>query len=96
MGGKRCLNEEDRKERKRASARKYAKKNYATLTSPEAKKAHSEASMKWYWKNKMRRIAEQMEWNAKNKQKTRMYQKRAYYKRIGKPMLFIKKSSIIS
>ena len=96
MGKKPYLNEADKLERKRASAKKWALKNYKKLTSPEEKKKHSEASMKWYYKNKERRIEEQSEWNANNPEKVKRYQSKAYYKRIGKPIIFIKKSSIIN
>ena len=96
MGRKPYLNEADKLERKRASAKKWALKNYKKLTSPEEKKKHSEASKTWYYKNKERRIEEHEIWNAKNPEKVRRYQSKAYYKRIGKPVLFIKKSSIIN
>ena len=96
MGGKPCLDEADRLERKRASARKWALKNYKKISSPEEKKRHCESSKKWYYKNRDKRIEESEIWNAMNPEKIRRYQSKAYYKRIGKPVLFIKKSSIIN
>jgi len=96
MGGPLCKNEEERLARKRASARKYYHANKDTLVKDEKyREQKRQASLKYYYKNQQKCIDYACSWQSENKDRVKLINKKAYYKRkYGKDIIFIKKKSI--
>ena len=99
MGGKRCINEEERLERRRANCRKYyhakRKKFGAPPSTQELKDRHRKSSLKYYYTNKETCMANQLRWRQENPERVKQLSQRAYQKRkYGRNIIFIKKSSI--
>ena len=96
MGGKKCKTEEERLARKRESARKYYHANKDTLVKDEQYREHKrQASLKYYYKNQQKCIDYACSWQSENKDRVKLINKKAYYKRkYGKDIIFIKKKSI--
>lgn len=92
MGGTTCKTEEERIQRRRASALKsYHKCKGKHVKTDEEKQKRSEASLKYYYKNKQKCIDNVCDWRKVNVEKVKQYSKRAYQKRVyDKEVFFIK------
>tara|TARA_R110002153_G_scaffold256093_1_gene414921 strand:+ start:169 stop:465 length:297 start_codon:yes stop_codon:yes gene_type:complete len=95
MGGKKCLNDEERRLRKNAAALNYYHKNKDKLLKDENYKERRRiGSLKYYHKNKQKCVDSVLDWRLRNPLKYKRIQQKAYYKRMGKIVIFIKKKSI--
>ena len=95
MGGKKCLNDEERRLRKNAAALVYYHKNKDKLLKNEDYKERRRiGSLKYYNKNKEKCKESVLDWRLRNPLKYKRIQQKAYYKRMGKIVIFIKKKSI--
>ena len=85
MGGKPCLNEEERLARKRANSLKYYHKK-------KNDKAFIEKNRNYYKKNKPKCQAIVLKWRQEHPKEYARIQQRAYQKRkYGRVVVFIKK-----
>jgi hypothetical protein len=96
MGGKPCLNDEDRLKRKRESALRYYHKNKDKLVKDEAYRERRRiSSLKYYYNNQDKCIESACKWTKNNPEKVKLTNKKAYQKRkYGKTIFFIKKPKI--
>ena len=95
MGGPPCKTEEERQKRKNAASLKYYHKHKNDPGQKEkSRETHRKASLKYYHNNKDKCVWHVLNWRANNPEKYKRIQQRAYYKKKGKIILFIKKSSI--
>jgi len=96
MGGKPCLNNEDRLKRKREASLRYYHKNKDNLVKDENYlERKRKASLKYYYKNQDKCIDAAFKWTKNNPEKVKLTNKKAYQKRkYGKTIFFIKKQKI--
>tara|TARA_R110001606_G_C15401307_1_gene653039 strand:+ start:9007 stop:9288 length:282 start_codon:yes stop_codon:yes gene_type:complete len=92
MGGPTCKSEEERIQRRRASALKSYHKCKNKPGYLESRRViNHKASKKYYHLNKEKCKSSVIEWRIKNMEKVKQYNQRAYYKRkYGKEVFFIK------
>ena len=95
MGGPPCKTDEERRLRRNASSLKNYHKH---KNDPGQKEKHLEtgrqASLKYYHNNKDKCVQHVYNWKKNNPETYKRIQQKAYYKKKGKIILFIKKSSI--
>lgn len=93
MGGPNCATEEERIQRRRASALKsYHKCKNKDGFFEKRRAINLKASKKYYLNNKQKCVDSVISWRLRNMEKVRQYNIRAYQKRkYGKDVFFIKK-----
>lgn len=95
MGGKRCKTDEERRQRRNAASLKYYHAHKNDLGQKEKhKETHRKASLKYYYNNKDKCVWHVLNWRLNNPERYKRIQQKAYYKKKGKIIIFIKKSLI--